>query len=125
MHRRFVIFAGLALLGGCATAAPIAVPPAAASFGELEPLYAATAGRDAVIIRVSSNGCTRKDDFAFFVERKGEEVGLAFGRKRLDPCRSFAMGQADLSFSYEELGVAPHARLLLLNPITAWTGPER
>ncbi len=123
MHRRFVILAGLALLGGCATAAPTTVAPAAAALGELEPLYSATAGKDALTIRVSSNGCTKKEDFAFFVERKGEAVTLAFGRKKLDPCRSFAMGHADLSFTYAELGLAPRTELFLLNPFTAWTGP--
>lgn len=123
MHRRFVILAGLALLGGCATAASPSVAPAGAAFGELEPLYAATAGKDALTIRVSSNGCTKKEDFAFFVERRGEAVTLAFGRKKLDPCRSFAMGHADLSFTYEELGLAARPPLFLLNPLAAWTGP--
>ncbi len=123
MHRRFVILAGLALLGGCATAAPPIVAPAGAALGELEPLYSANAGKDALTIRVSSNGCTRKEDFAFFVERKGEAVTLAFGRKKLDPCRSFAMGHADLVFTYAELGVAPRMPLFLLNPLYPWTGP--
>jgi hypothetical protein len=123
MHRRFVILAGLALLGGCATAVPPIVAPAASSLGELEPLYSANAGRDAITIRVSSNGCTKKEDFAFFVERKGQAVTLAFGRKKLDPCRSFAMGHADLTFTYAELGVAERTPLFVLNPFYPWTGP--
>lgn len=123
MQRRFVILAGMALLSGCATAAPPIMAPAGSSLGELEPLYSASAGRDALTIRVSSNGCTRKEDFAFFVERKGEAVTLAFGRRRLDPCKSFAMGHTDLSFTYEELGVARRTPLFLLNPFYPWTGP--
>lgn len=116
MNRRFLLVAGLALVSGCATAAPRVL-------SELEPLYSASAGREALTIRVASNGCTRKEDFSFFVERKGEAMTLAFGRKRLDPCRSFAMGHTDLTFTYEELGVAQRMPLFLLNPLAAWTGP--
>jgi hypothetical protein len=134
MDRRLFVLAALALTG-CATAGPQAgtsgpppVPtrapaPAEAALPELEPLYRAEAGRDAITIRVSSNGCTSKGDFAFFVERKGDAVTLAFGRKRVDTCRSFAMGHADLVFTWAELGLAPRTPVFLLNPLTAWTGP--
>ena len=122
MNRRLFVLAALAL-SGCATAAPPAVTPAASTLGELEPLYAADAGRDAITIRVASNGCTAKADFAFFVERRGDAVTLAFGRKRLDTCRSFAMGYANLTFTWAELGLAPRTPVFLLNPLTAWTGP--
>ncbi|MDP3747209.1 MAG: hypothetical protein Q8Q88_09200 [Phenylobacterium sp.] len=123
MNRRLFLVAGLALVSGCATAAPPIVAPAGSALSELEPLYSASAGREALTIRVSSNGCTRKEDFSFFVERRGEAVTLAFGRKRLDPCRSFAMGHTDLTFTYEELGVGQRTPLFLLNPFAAWTGP--
>jgi hypothetical protein len=121
MNRRLFVLASLAL-GGCATLAPPSVAPRG-PLAELEPLYSAVAGRDALIIRVPSNGCTAKADFAFYVERRGEAVTLAFGRRRIDPCKSFAMGQAELSFTWEELGLAPRTPVFLLNPLTAWTGP--
>jgi hypothetical protein len=121
--RRLVLTAALALLAGCATTPPTVVAPAAAPFEELEPLYGADAGRGGLSIRVASNGCTTKADFAHFIERKDGAVTLAFGRKRLDPCKSFAMGQVSLVFSYEELGLAPGAPVFLLNPLIAWTGP--
>jgi hypothetical protein len=117
MDRRLFLLALLAL-GGCATTA---APPAI--LGELEPLYAADAGREAITIQVSSNGCTAKADFAFHVERKGDAVTLAFGRKRLDVCKSFAMGRAALTFSWAELGIEPRTPVFLLNPLTGWTGP--
>jgi hypothetical protein len=123
MNRRLFLLAVLAL-GGCATAGP--APKVAASPGplaELEPLYSAQAGREALTIRVGSNGCTAKADFAFYVERRGEAVTLAFGRKRVDRCKSFVMGHADLAFTWEELGLAPRTNVFLLNPIAAWTGP--
>lgn len=123
MHRRLLLIGALSLLAGCATAAPPIVAPAGSSLGELEPLYSANAGREALTIRVSSNGCTKKEDFAFFVESKGDAVTLAFGRKRLDPCKSFAMGHTDLTFTYAELGVTGRTPLFLLNPFYPWTGP--
>ena len=126
MNRRLFVLAALAL-SGCATAGPQAekpaLTPAQAALAELEPLYSAEAGRDAITIRVLSNGCTAKADFAFFVERKGDAVTLAFGRKRVDTCKSFAMGHADLAFTWAELGLAPRTPVFLLNPLTAWTGP--
>ena len=121
MNRRLFVLAALALTG-CATVGPPPVGPAG-PMGELEPLYSADAGRDAITIRVSSNGCTAKGDFAFFVERRGEAVTVAFGRKRLDICKSFAMGHTDLTFTWAELGIAPRTPIFLLNPLAAWTGP--
>jgi hypothetical protein len=122
MNRRLFVFAALAL-AGCASLPPPKLVAPASPLGELEPLFAARAGHDALTIRVSSNGCTTKDDFAFYVERQGEALTLSFGRKRLDTCRSFAMGHEDLTFSWAELGLPPRAPVFLLNPLVAWTGP--
>jgi hypothetical protein len=123
MNRRLFVLTALAL-GGCATVnTPPVVAPAPQAFSELEPLYLAQGGREALTIRVSSNGCTAKADFAFYVERRGDAVTLAFGRRRVDPCKSVAMGQTELTFTWEELGLAPRTNVFLLNPLTAWTGP--
>jgi hypothetical protein len=122
MNRRLILIAGLVFLSGCATATKSLAPSASPS-AELEPLYGATAGREALTISVASNGCTKKEDFAFFVERRGETVTLAFGRKRLDPCRSFVAARAELVFTYAELGLAANAPVFLANPFAAWTGP--
>jgi hypothetical protein len=123
MNRRLFIVAAVAL-GGCATMGePPKVTASPKAYGELEPLYSAQAGRDALTIQVGSNGCTAKADFAFYVERRGEAVTLAFGRRRVDPCRSFVQGKTALSFTWEELGLTPRASVVLLNPLAAWTGP--
>jgi hypothetical protein len=71
MNRRLLLIAGAAALAGCATTPTRVAAPAGAGFDLLEPLYSAQAGREALIIRVSSNGCTRKEDFAFFVDKDG------------------------------------------------------
>jgi hypothetical protein len=123
MNRRLFVLASLAL-GGCATgAAPPAVGPAREPLAELEPLYSAVASKDALTVRVASNGCTAKPNFTFYVERRSGAVTLAFARKRVDMCRSFAMGQQEIAFSWTELGIDPRTRVFLLNPLAAWTGP--
>lgn len=122
MNRRVFVLAALAL-AGCATTPPRILAPQSAALAELEPLYRADAAREGLTIRVASNGCTAKADFAFYVERKGEAVTLAFGRRRLDPCRSFARGHVDLSFTWRELGLERRSPVFLLNPLLAWTGP--
>ena len=120
MNRRVLILTAL-LLAGCASIPKVSAPPGA-GFGELEPLYAFTAGREALTIRVASSGCTKKEDFAFFVETREGAVRLAFGRKRLDPCRSFAAGHADLAFTWAELGLEPNTPVFLANPLIRQPG---
>jgi hypothetical protein len=124
MNRRLFGLALLAL-GGCATAGGprVAVAPARGPLAELEPLYSAQAGRDALTIQVASSGCTAKADFAFYVERRGEAVSLAFGRKHVDACRSLAHGRTALAFTWDELGIGPSTPVFLLNPVAAWTAP--
>jgi hypothetical protein len=125
MDRRFFILAAVALVGCATGAAPprVVIAPPSATLGELEPVYSAIAGRDGLTIAVGSNGCTTRADFAFYLERKGEAVTLAFGRKRLDTCKSFAVGRIDLAFTWAELGVPPRTPVFLLNPLLPWTGP--
>ncbi|MBS0331721.1 MAG: hypothetical protein JSS35_03050 [Proteobacteria bacterium] len=124
MDRRVFVLAALAL-GGCATAGgpPGRVARVAGPLQELEPLYAASAGREALRLTVGSNGCTAKADFTFYAEKRGDAVGLAFARRHVDPCKSLVQGKAEIAFTWEELGVAPSASVFLLNPIAAWTGP--
>ena len=50
-------------------------------------------------------------------------ISLSFARRRLDTCRSFAMGRTELSFTWAELGLDPRTPVFLLNPLIAWTGP--
>ena len=121
MTRRLFLLASLAL-GGCAT---VGVAPAGppAPLAELEPLYSAVAGRDGLTILVGSNGCTAKGDFTFYVERRAGTAAIAFARKHVDACKSFAQGRTEIAFSWAELGVASRAGVFLLNPLTAGTGP--
>jgi hypothetical protein len=119
VNRRLFLVSTLAL-AGCGTPGASQAPGAMA---ELEAVYAMEAGREGVAIQVASNGCTKREDFAFYVERRARGATLAFARKRLDPCKSFAMGRTKLDFPWAELGLAPATRVFLLNPLVAWTGP--
>lgn len=123
MNRRIFTLTALALAGCAGTPQPIIAP--GQTLEELEPLYRAEAGREALTISVASNGCTAKADFVVHVEAKGQSATLAFARKRLDTCKSFAVGRTELSFTWAELGVAPRTPVFLLNPLLAWTGPGR
>lgn len=123
MNRRAVLIAGTLLLSGCATLRPAA--PVGAGFELLEPLYAASAGRDALAISVASNGCTTKADFAVYVEKTPAGPRVAFGRRTVDRCRSFAQGQIELTFTWSELGLDGRTLVFVANPLVAWTGPGR
>ena len=112
--------AGLALLAGCAAAPPPVLTTAQAAHPELEAIYSAVAGRDALTLEVSSGGCTQRADFVFYVERSGEAATLSIARKRLDTCRSLVAAKTAISFTWAELGLEPYHPVFLLNPLTAW-----
>ena len=121
MNRRLFLLAGLAL-SGCATIPP----PGVLSRGplaELEPVYAVRTEPQGLAIRVASNGCTTKDDFAFSLEQRGGVATLAFGRRRLDICKTAPAGEAELAFGWRELGLAPGPPVVLLNPLVRGPGP--
>ena len=121
MDRRLFLTALLAL-GGCASL-PAPKPLPSPPYAELEPVFGASAGREGLTLRVASNGCTAKPDFTFYVERRGQAVQIAFARRRIDTCKSFAQGKTELTFSWAELGLDAAAPVFLLNPLIAWTGP--
>ena len=118
MNRRsLLLIAGTTLLlAGCATRAVYSSPDA--GMVELEPLIAASVVTDSLTIRVMSNGCTAKDDFAWFVERKANRYAVAFGRKKIDACRAMAR-PVDLTFGFAELGLPRGAAVAVVNPLAA------
>lgn len=120
MNRRHLLILGALLLAGCATRSVYSSPDA--GMVELEPLLGVQAGSDALTISVLSNGCTAKDGFAFFVERKANRFAVAFGRKRLDVCKAAPTPMA-LSWTFAELGLPKGAEVAVVNPLGA--GPPR
>jgi hypothetical protein len=134
VNRRLFVLASLAL-GGCASVsvappspspptaptAPTAPPPPparvapAGPLAELEPLRSARATRDGLSIRLASHGCTARPDIAFYVERRAGAASVAFGRRHVDTCKT--PGEAEIVFSWTELGLDPRAPVFLLNPV--------
>jgi hypothetical protein len=83
----------------------------------LEPLLSASAGPDALIIRVASKGCTAKANVVFRIDRKDGRAVIAFARRRVETCGG-PVGAAEVVFTYDELGVSRHERLVIANPVT-------
>ncbi|WP_165188862.1 hypothetical protein [Caulobacter soli] len=116
--RRRLLAAGLFLaLGGCAGRGGVTlVARPGQDATELEALSAVEADASGLTLRVASTGCTKRDDFTFYVDRSGPQPAVAFARKRLDLCRR-APTTTTLRFSYQELGVSGQGRLAVLNPV--------
>ncbi|MBC7668014.1 MAG: hypothetical protein H7236_06045 [Gemmatimonadaceae bacterium] len=119
LDRRGLLATGLLLaLGGCAASRGITlVAGPTGETAELEALEAITATRDGLVLRVTSSGCTRKEDFTFYLDHAALPPTVAFARKRVDGCHEAAEA-VELRFSYEELGVVGRGRLAVLNPVT-------
>ncbi|WP_292030698.1 hypothetical protein [Brevundimonas sp. UBA2416] len=116
MNRRLFLIAAPLALAGCTTTALYASPDA--GMVELEPLLSAGVAADSLTIRVMSNGCTTKADFAWFVERKAGRYAVAFGRKKIDACKAMAR-PLDLTWTYGELGLPSGAAVAVVNPLAA------
>jgi len=117
LSRRGFVFAGAALtLAGCATTPTLLAAAPGEAFPELEPLLGATAGPDALTIRVTSKGCAAKADFVFRVDRKAGHAVVAFARRRLETCKGLT-GAAVLGFTYDELGLTHADRIVIANKV--------
>lgn len=114
MTRRHALLAALFLVSACATKAVYSSPDA--GMVELEPLLGAEVRADMLVIWVTSTGCTAKEDFAWFVEKAGNRVAVAFGRKKLDACKA-ASRPMEIAFSYAELGLQPGQAVAIVNPL--------
>lgn len=87
------------------------------SKSDLEPIQGATIDKDALVIRVSSNGCTRADDFAVESTRRDGAASFTFTRKRPDLCRALMAEGVDLRFPLDAYGVDRGAKIRVRNPL--------
>ena len=85
-----------------------------------EAIYGATFDDRGLTLRVSSNGCTRKEDFAVRVRREGRVKTVSAVRIREDRCRAFMRSGVNLTWSLAELGIRKGEDVRLLNPLNAW-----
>jgi len=84
---------------------------------DLEPIYGATVDKGDLVVRVSSNGCTRSDDFAVESVRRDDVASFVFTRKRPDLCRALIAEGIDLRFPLDAFGVERGAKVRVRNPL--------
>lgn len=120
MNRTIVIaVTGLLLtlaVDGCAGFGQSTRRDVAAMPGQLEPLHAAAITRDLAVFRVSSNGCTDKDDLKAVVDRHGDTSTITVRRLDQDLCQTPVTEGVEVIWSFEELGLTPGSRVSVNNP---------
>ena len=83
--------------------------------GVVEPVYGAAVAGDVAVVRVSTNGCTRKSDLTPHLSRGAGKAILTVRRTQADTCNQPA--QLSLQWTFEELGLEPGAMLQVANPV--------
>jgi hypothetical protein len=117
MIKPALIFALAAALSACATTQSAPAAPSE----KLEAVYSVSAEKAALAARVSSNGCTKAEDFAVAVDKTAGESVVTLRRTRQDPCRAFVIGGTVLKFDYQAIGLSGEFKIA--NPLTPWNGP--
>lgn len=112
-RRGFVLAGAVFTLAGCATTPRLV---AGETWPELEPLLAVSLGRYEVTIRIESRGCADRANMVFRVDRQDGRAVVAFARRRLETCKG-PKGWAEMTFSYDELGLKRGERVVIANPV--------
>ncbi|MFC7378645.1 hypothetical protein [Brevundimonas sp. GCM10030266] len=113
-----VVLAFATLTSGCATVRSwLPGDQAAANLpGQLEPIHAVAIAQDQAVFWVSSNGCTRKTDLTPVVRPVRDGSVITLRRIREDRCAQVQPQGVEMRWSFEELGIAPGARVSVENP---------
>ena len=122
--KRTVTLAGMAIVAlaasGCAlvdrwtgreSATAVAEAP-----GQIEPVHAAAIVQDQAVFWVSSNGCTEKSDLLPVVRREGGASVITLRRLKEDRCLQPSDQGVEMRWSFQEMGLAPGARVSVENP---------
>lgn len=91
-------------------------PAAEAAPGQIEPVRAAAVVNDLAVFRVTSNGCTKKDDMLPVVSRDGQASVLTLRRLTEDLCTRPVEEGVELRWSFDELGIRPGSAVTVGNP---------
>lgn len=101
-----------------ASCAPVELPLVHnAGNGRIEPLYAAAVAGDVAIVRVRTNGCTRKDDLYPQLTRGVGQAVLTIRRTHQDSCSDGENNGLELQWTFEELGLPSGTLLVVNNPL--------
>ena len=95
---------------GAETVAAVDLP------GQIEPIHAAAIADDMAVFWVSSNGCTRKADLTPVVRRARAGPVITLRRLKEDRCHQRLPEGVEISWSFQELGLEPGARVTVENP---------
>lgn len=116
----FVIaLASSQLLTGCAVfdrLRPAGSAEVAALPGQVEAIHAAAIADDQAVFWVSSNGCTRKADLTPVVRPARDGAVITLRRLKEDSCGEPLPQGVEISWSFQELGLEPGARVTVENP---------
>jgi len=84
--------------------------------GQPEAIQAAAFTRDTVLVKVSSNGCTDRDDIKPFITKLRSRTVMSLRRLDEDGCDSGSDRSLLLQFSFDELGLEPGTHVELDSP---------
>mgnify|MGYP005814104075 CR=1 FL=1 len=84
--------------------------------GVLEPIHAAAIIADHAVFRVTSGGCTERDDIQPIITLVDDEAVVTLRRMHDDYCQAYAEDGLELVWTFEELGLAPGQRVRINNP---------
>jgi hypothetical protein len=100
-----------------AALALFATPALAQGVPGIEPVYGVSANRAGVTVRMASNGCTGKTDLTVALSKGQPRPILLIARKHPDACKT--PGRADITYAWQELGLAPGQAFSFANPLVA------
>lgn len=84
--------------------------------GALEPIHAAAVIGDLAVFRVTTGGCTDRDDILPVVTMVDDEAIVTLRRMEDDFCQAYDRDGLELVWTFEELGLSPGQRVRINNP---------
>jgi len=91
-------------------------PAVAEAPGQIEAVHAAAIVQDQAVFWVSSNGCTEKADLIPVVRRDGDAAVITLRRLKQDRCLEPVAQGVEMRWTFQEMGLAPGARVSVENP---------
>ena len=91
-------------------------PALAEGPGQIEAVHAAAIVQDQAVFWVSSNGCTEKADLIPVVRQEGGASVITLRRLKQDRCLQPLAEGVEMRWTFQEMGLAPGARVSVENP---------
>ncbi len=122
--KRIVTLAGALALASAMSACALVdrwtgredAPALAEAPGQVEAVHAAAIVQDQAVFWVSSNGCTEKSDLLPVVRRERDASVITLRRLKQDRCLEPIAQGVEMRWTFQEMGLAPGARVSVENP---------